>query len=498
MPRPLALTWTTLAWLALSLVAAACGTSGGNGGGGFVAAIQAGTPCTAESPPKVCGQSGGAAAVLRCEGGVWVQDAPCAPGWVCTATGTALQCVPIGGQSDAGSSGSDSGGGDGGQSDSQQSDNGGGASDTPMVDSEQPGQDIEFPDITGPTDSKPGDSVTDAAKDAGKDGVVDTLVDTATKDVPNSGKGACTSMDSQFIMVLSLDPTTASKFNDDAKNCTLANASKPDQATAAAAIGKCLVGKGYPLTPDCAGCFGVATYCIFKNCVANPSEAATANCIANPSGASCLACSDKYACSAAAETCKYGTGPGPDVVGDVSSGDTKSDAKTDIAKDVAAPTKCSPQDSVCIGACSASQCAVESQACTADAKCSNFASCLGGCSNMPPSPPGFSAMCYQNCINSAGASAAKYYANLTCSAAMCYQCAVGDQQCNNDCTSALCTETTISCLADPDCGAIVECLNTNQCQDAACTQDCLSKYPNGQNGIMEISACLNNNDGACY
>ena len=119
-------------------------------------------------------------------------------------------------------------------------------------------------------------------------------------------KGCLSATDTAYVTKLGGDATLAGKFTEDVKNCTLASAGATDQATAVAAIGKCVVGKGYPISPSCGGCYGLRGYCTFKNCVANQTESATANCIADAGGASCTACANKYNCITASDDCKAG------------------------------------------------------------------------------------------------------------------------------------------------------------------------------------------------
>lgn len=159
---------------------------------------------------------------------------------------------------------------------------------------------------TTTTDTASGDTATG---DTTTPGDVTATGDTTTpSDVTatTGDKGCLSASDAAFVAGLQADSAAANKFTEDVKNCTLSAASETDQAKATAKIGACIVGKGYKVSETCGGCYGLRGYCTFKNCVANPAEAATANCIASPGGETCTACANKYNCITASEDCKAG------------------------------------------------------------------------------------------------------------------------------------------------------------------------------------------------
>ena len=156
-------------------------------------------------------------------------------------------------------------------------------------------------DVSHAQDAKP--VAATATTDAGTPGDT-TMSGDATATAGD--KGCLSASDMAFVDGLKADAAAAGKFTDDVKNCTLSAASETDQAKATAKIGTCIVGKGYKVSETCGGCYGLRGYCTFKNCVANPTEAATANCIASPGGDTCTACATKYNCISASEDCKAG------------------------------------------------------------------------------------------------------------------------------------------------------------------------------------------------
>ncbi len=130
---------------------------------------------------------------------------------------------------------------------------------------------------------------------------------TATTDAAAAGAGCTGATDQAYLKSLADDKAKGDKFANDVKACTLGNSSKPDEASAAAAIGACVVkDKGHPITEVCGGCYGIRGYCTFKNCVANAAEVSTANCVADPGGESCTKCADKFGCIKKSEDCKAG------------------------------------------------------------------------------------------------------------------------------------------------------------------------------------------------
>ncbi len=130
---------------------------------------------------------------------------------------------------------------------------------------------------------------------------------TTTAETATAGAGCTGATDQAYLKSLSEDKAKADKFAGDVKACTLSNTTKPDEASAAAAIGACVVkDKGHPITEVCGGCYGIRGYCTFKNCVANSAEASTSGCLADPGGESCTKCADKYGCIKKSEDCKAG------------------------------------------------------------------------------------------------------------------------------------------------------------------------------------------------
>lgn len=152
--------------------------------------------------------------------------------------------------------------------------------------------------------AKAGDTATTGGDVATTGGDAATAADTGS----TGTKKGCTSADDQaFLKALEADKAKSDKFGDDVKNCTLANVGKPDEASAVAAIGKCLVDdKKQGVSLDCGGCYGIRGYCTFVNCVKNTEEAKTANCVMAPTGDTCTACANKYNCITKAEDCKVG------------------------------------------------------------------------------------------------------------------------------------------------------------------------------------------------
>ena len=129
----------------------------------------------------------------------------------------------------------------------------------------------------------------------------------ATDAAAASGKGCTSAADQTFLATLGKDKAAADKFGTDVTNCTLANVGKPDEASATAAIGKCLVDdKKQGVSLACGACYGVRGYCTFVNCVKNQEESAKANCVAASTGEPCTACATKYNCLTKAADCQAG------------------------------------------------------------------------------------------------------------------------------------------------------------------------------------------------
>ena len=133
-------------------------------------------------------------------------------------------------------------------------------------------------------------------------------VDGGSADSGSTAAKGCTSpADKTYLSLLAEDAAKAAKFSDDVKSCLLANISKPDEASAAAAIGKCLVEeKKQGVTAACGGCYGILGHCTFVNCVTNPAESEKANCLSAPSGAPCVTCMTKFDCIKKSDNCKAG------------------------------------------------------------------------------------------------------------------------------------------------------------------------------------------------
>ncbi len=178
--------------------------------------------------------------------------------------------------------------------------------------------------------------------------------------------------------------------------------------------------------------------------------------------------------------------------------------KTDIAgpdatKDTAvAAAKCSPNDQMCMSGCAQSACSKESGACLKDPKCTKIGSCLQACEKAElPSDPTATA-CGKKCLDEAGEAASKaFYAGQVCLGEKCITCKKGDQNCNAICASQLCIEQLTACQADTSCTLILDCFTKNKCQDQACAQGCISKYPTGQAALMGFLQCGQGSLTAC-
>lgn len=176
---------------------------------------------------------------------------------------------------------------------------------------------------------------------------------------------------------------------------------------------------------------------------------------------------------------------------------TTDTAKADVKKDVStAPEKCNTSDSMCLQGCATTACSKEATAC--DAKCTAFGKCVNACqsADLPADPT--AATCAKKCIDSAGTdSPAQFYAAQSCVANNCMACDATDAKCQDACTSTVCIESLIGCLASYDCTAVVNCLNTKKCKDAACAQGCMADHPNAQATIMDVANCLNGAQATC-
>ncbi len=193
-------------------------------------------------------------------------------------------------------------------------------------------------------------------------------------------------------------------------------------------------------------------------------------------------------------------------IGDTTSGDVKTtDTKTtdsstaDVKKDTAvAPTKCAPANNTCIGTCVQASCTNESMKCEGDAKCPPIIACLNACDQNALPASTTETTCIGKCAAAAGETAmGEFYDVQTCLGSNCITCKSGDSNCEQACAGQLCIDSLMVCESNASCLLLLDCLNTNKCQDQACLTKCTDKYPDGTTDYMNAAQCYQTNMTAC-
>lgn len=144
---------------------------------------------------------------------------------------------------------------------------------------------------------------------------------------------------------------------------------------------------------------------------------------------------------------------------------------------------CPAGDNPC-AQCLSTECAATYCDCYDEIHCGGYLECLGTC--MPGD-----AACAQSCaaVHTPGISAAILVAD--CAATTC------DAACNfgqplNDCARCLyvnCAEQMNACIADPECIALTQCVQTCEPGDVQCGQACVAEHPDGLPEAQDVRKC---------
>lgn len=204
---------------------------------------------------------------------------------------------------------------------------------------------------------------------------------------------------------------------------------------------------------------------------------------------------------------KTGTG---DATSDSTSGGADAadavDAKADATKDVPpAPVLCKTTDQACLLKCGNEKCDAPQKACEADKGCKAFEVCLTGCAQKPPvAPPDdvTGTTCEDKCVTLAKEATGtmdKYQAIGDCLYGTCVECGAKDTQCIQLCEQGKCHDEIAACSDDPECGALLQCLNDSKCTDQACAQKACGKYltQNAIAGLQDAANCLQEKEADC-
>jgi hypothetical protein len=153
---------------------------------------------------------------------------------------------------------------------------------------------------------------------------------------------------------------------------------------------------------------------------------------------------------------------------------------------------CPGAGDACTG-CLSEQCADVYCGCYNEIHCGGYLQCLGTCMQGDTA-------CYQNCatVHEPGLSAAILTAD--CAATTCdASCSFGQPLSGcQKCLYTACAPQMNACIADPECTALIQCLQTCTPGDMPCIQACIAQHPDGLPEAQDVRDCrIDNCDGAC-
>lgn len=144
---------------------------------------------------------------------------------------------------------------------------------------------------------------------------------------------------------------------------------------------------------------------------------------------------------------------------------------------------CPGAGDACTG-CLSEQCAEVYCGCYDEIHCGGYLQCLGTCMMGDTA-------CAQNCatVHEPGISAAILTAD--CAATVC------DAACNfgnaltgcQKCLYTACAPQMNACIADPECLALIACLQMCMPGDMACAQACIGQHPDGLSEVQDVRDC---------
>ena len=146
---------------------------------------------------------------------------------------------------------------------------------------------------------------------------------------------------------------------------------------------------------------------------------------------------------------------------------------------------CQPLGQPCAD-CTFASCNTEYCACYAIEECASLVGCLNGCG--PGDDP-----CLQGCMTAHPESISQSFLLGDCAAQSCAADCPGAEMLEacSTCLFTACADQMNTCLASPDCAAILQCVQqTCAPNDQDCALACGSQHPSGQAAAFAVNSCL--------
>jgi hypothetical protein len=137
--------------------------------------------------------------------------------------------------------------------------------------------------------------------------------------------------------------------------------------------------------------------------------------------------------------------------------------------------------------CASVQCPAEYCACFGDPSCVSLVLCVQGC--------GSDLTCDQNCFTTNPGAISESFLLGGCVANHCPVCM--DSMTLTPCQTCLftsCASAMNTCVADPDCASLAQCIEACTPGDMTCSMTCQQMYPNGVQKVVPVATCM---QGTC-
>lgn len=132
--------------------------------------------------------------------------------------------------------------------------------------------------------------------------------------------------------------------------------------------------------------------------------------------------------------------------------------------------------------CLSDQCPDLWCACYEDAQCTGLLQCLQGCGGPA---------CKQGCLSNFPGGIATATLLGDCSATLCDGTCPGGQKLDDcqKCRWTQCGDETATCLANPECNALVQCVKDCGPQNPPCLDQCAADHPDGLLDLSKVTSC---------
>ena len=181
-----------------------------------------------------------------------------------------------------------------------------------------------------------------------------------------------------------------------------------------------------------------------------------------------------------------GTGSGGAGAGGGAPGSGGTPASSSAAQGGAGGVACQSLGDACSD-CSFTNCSAQYCDCYAEQDCAALVGCFNAC------PPGDQA-CQQTCMTDHKDSISKSFVLGDCAAMSCATSCPGVtalEPCT-ECLFTSCAPQMNTCLANPECAAILQCVQAT-CPppiSTTCALGCANQHPNGQGDAAPLNSCL--------